>query len=554
MKRAWWKEAVVYQIYPRSFYDSDGDGVGELRGIISKLDYLAYLGIDVVWLCPVYQSPNDDNGYDISDYYQIMKEFGTMSDFDDLLDGLHKRGIKLIMDLVVNHTSDEHPWFIESRSSRDNPKRDFYIWRQGKNGREPNNWRSYFTKSAWEFDEKTGEYYLHLFSKKQPDLNWRNPEVRAEIYKMMTWWLEKGIDGFRMDVINLLVKAEGFPDAPPLAENEDEYVFAEYLYANQPGIHEIIKEMNQKVLSRYDIMTVGETLAVTPEIGALYVKEDRGKLNMIFHFEAVGLGGENWDLLKFKNVWQKWYKALKEKSWNSIYLGNHDQPRQVTRFGNDGEYCMESAKLLAVLILTLPGTPFIYQGDEIGMTNVSFPSIEDYRDIETINRFRERVEKGQDPAEALRQIQPRSRDNARTPMQWNTTKNAGFTTGEPWIKVNPNFMQINVENEQKNPDSILNFYRKLICLRKKNPVFVYGDFTVIDENNPTIFAYTRSFEKDTLFVLLNFSSQEQMFQLPDEIRNDRWQLLMANYKHNGEHEGFRIRLLPWEARIYLSRG
>ncbi|HHZ19195.1 MAG TPA: alpha-glucosidase [Firmicutes bacterium] len=550
MNRTWWKEAVVYQVYPRSFYDTDGDGIGDLRGIIEKLDYIKELGVDVIWLNPVYQSPNDDNGYDISDYYAIMTEFGTMADFEELLAEAHRRDLRIIMDLVVNHTSDEHPWFIESRSSKDNPKRDFYIWRPPRNGREPNNWRSFFSPFAWEWDEATGEYYLHLFSKKQPDLNWKNPLVRQEIYKMMRWWLDKGIDGFRMDVINMLAKAPGLPDAPVKPGQEGDYVFAGALYANQPGIHEILQEMHREVLSNYDIMTVGETCFTTPEMAALYVNADRKELNMIFQFEFLEVGTfYPWDLVKFKEIWGRWIKMLSRDGWNSIYLGNHDQPRQVSRFGNDGPYWAPAAKLLATFTHTLPGTPFIYQGEEIGMTNVAFPSIEDYRDIETINRYDELVKQGLSPAEALAKLQPRSRDNARTPMQWSAEPNAGFTSGTPWIKVNPNYTAINVADQLHDEDSVLNYYKKLLRLRRANPVFVYGDYSPVAESDPNIFAYYRSLDDQRVLVILNFSSSYQRFELPGAREKV---LLLGNYGDTGPAVGYgdQVDLRPWEARIY----
>ncbi|AZR72972.1 glucohydrolase [Anoxybacter fermentans] len=553
MERKWWKEAVVYQIYPRSFYDSNGDGIGDLRGIIQKLDYIKDLGVDVIWLCPIYKSPNADNGYDISDYYDIMDEFGTMEDFDELLSEVHKRGMKLIMDLVINHTSDEHPWFIESRSSKDNPKRDYYIWRPPRDGKEPNNWRSFFHGSAWEWDEKTGEYYLHLFAKKQPDLNWKNPEVKKEIFKMIKWWLDKGIDGFRMDVINLIGKAEGLPDGKN-KDNFDDYVMAPEHWANQPLVHEVLHEMNRQILSKYDIMTVGETPFVTPEIGALYVNEDREELNMIFQFEHMDLPDfKDSNLLKFKKIQKKWYEALKEKGWNSQYLNNHDQPRQVSRFGDDQNYRKESAKLLATMLLTLPGTPYIYQGEEIGMTNVKFSSIEEYNDIDTVNYYHEEVAKGRDPEEVLKELMPKSRDNARTPVQWTAGKNAGFTTGTPWLKVNPNYKQINVEEAQKDPDSVLNYYKKLIRLRKReeNLALIYGNYIPLFEDHEKIYSYIRQLDNDRFLIILNFSKEKLNFTL-DEIPYKDYQLLIANYPVQDEKLE-QIKLRPYEARIYRLR-
>jgi oligo-1,6-glucosidase len=550
MQQRWWKEVVVYQVYPRSFYDSNGDGIGDLRGIINKLDYIKDLGVDVIWLNPVYKSPNDDNGYDISDYYQIMPEFGSMDDFTELLSGVHRRKLKLIMDLVVNHTSDEHPWFVESRSSKDNPKRDYYIWRPAKNGKEPNNWRSHFTKSAWELDEQTGEYYLHLFSKKQPDLNWQNPEVRAEVYKMMRWWLDQGIDGFRMDVINCLAKAPGLPDACPV---DQEFVFGGALYANQPGIHEIIHEMNREVLSKYDVMTVGEIGSVTPEEGKLYTGKDRDELNMVFQFEIVEQETDL-DLPVFKRIWGKWYEGLKEDGWNSIYLNNHDQPRQVSRFGNDGGYRVESAKLLATLTHTLQGTPYIYQGEEIGMTNVHFATIDDYRDIALFNQYQEKMAAGYSPEQALALLRSRSRDNSRTPMQWDNSPNAGFTAGIPWIQLNPNYREIHVTQAERDPDSVLNYYKKLHRIRKENPVLIYGDYRCLDLESKVVYPYIRCLDQDQVLVILNFSSEEQLYPLPQEVMESSYDLLLTNYPvdpgFEACHRDGELKLRPWEAKVY----
>ncbi|ADL08476.1 glycoside hydrolase family 13 protein [Thermosediminibacter oceani] len=553
MNRKWWKEAVVYQIYPRSFYDSNGDGIGDLRGIIQKLDYLKELGVDAIWLNPVYKSPNADNGYDVSDYYDIMDEFGTMADFDELLQEAHRRGMKLIMDLVVNHTSDEHKWFIESRSSKHSPYRDYYIWREGQNGREPNNWVSIFGGPAWEYDERTGEYYLHLFAVKQPDLNWENPRLRKEIYEMINWWLKKGIDGFRLDAINLISKVEGLPDDP---NPQGERFPGSRFYLNGPKVHDYLHEMYREAFSKYDIMTVGEIPGVTPEIGRLYVDEDREELNMIIHFELMdldcGSGGKwdvvPWKLTDFKKIMYNWYKGLKYKGWVALYLNNHDQPRMVSRFGNDGRYRVQSAKMLATLLHTWQGTPFIYQGEEIGMTNVAFDSIEDYRDIETLNWYNEKVKGGYDPERLMKAIHARSRDNARTPMQWNSGPNAGFTTGIPWIKVNPNYREINVENALKDPDSVFYYYKKLIELRKKHPAIVYGDVNMILEDDENIFAYTRTLDDDKLLVVLNFFENEVEFVLSDEVEFRDYKLLLSNYPVEGDLK--RTILKPYEARVY----
>ncbi|MDI3310398.1 MAG: alpha-glucosidase [Thermoanaerobacterium sp.] len=554
MQKKWWKEAVVYQIYPRSFYDSNGDGIGDLQGIIAKLDYLKELGIDVIWLNPIYKSPNADNGYDISDYYDIMDEFGTMSDFDELLSQTHKRGMKVVMDLVVNHTSDEHKWFLESRKSKDNPYREFYFWKKGKNGRPPNNWTSFFSGSAWEYDPLTDEYYLHLFAVKQPDLNWNNPKVRQEIYKMMKWWLDKGIDGFRMDVINLISKVEGLPDDVE-GEKHGGLVGAKY-YASGPKVHQYLQEMNKEVLSKYGIMTVGETPFVTPEIAKLYVENDRSELNMLFHFELMDIdcGNSKWDikpwkLTDFKKIMYKWYLTLKDKGWNSLYLNNHDQPRMVSRFGNDKKYREKSAKLLATLLHTWQGTPYIYQGEEIGMTNCKFESIEEFKDVETLNWYNEMKKQGKSDDELLGILNKRSRDHARTPMQWDDTKNAGFTTGIPWIKVNPNYKEINVKKALNDKNSIFYYYKKLIELRKKFPVIVYGDIAMLYEDNEKIFAYTRSYDHQGLLVVLNFSEDNVDFAAPKEIFTHSPQLLISNYPVDDNIQE-KIILKPYEARVY----
>jgi len=559
MDRKWWKDAVVYQIFPSSFCDSDGDGIGDLNGIISKLDYIKDIGFNVIWLCPIYKSPNDDSGYDISDYCDIMNEFGSMEDFNRLLEGVHVRNMKLIMDMVVNHTSDVHPWFVESRSSKNNPKRDYYIWREGKKGREPNNWSSYFSPSVWEYDKNTGEYYFHLFSRKQPDLNWNNCKVREEIYNIMRFWLDKGIDGFRMDAVNLILKAAGFPDSEKAHTTADGYVFDEDLYSNQPGIHEILREMNGKVLSKYDIMTVGETLNVTPEIAAQYVNEDRNELNMVCQFELMMLDAGPrwkwdvipWKLTDFKKIVTHWQIGVHEKGWTSFYLSNHDQPRMVSRFGNDKKYRKESAKMLATLLLTLQGTPFIYQGEEIGMINVRFSSIEDYRDLEIFNYYNEAVNKyGLEAKKAMESIYKKGRDNQRTPMQWNSKKNAGFTGGKPWIKVNPNYKKINVRQSVKDPNSILNYYNILISLRKEYPVFVYGDYNLLLKEDEQIYAYTRTLCDEKLLVILNFSCEYGWFSLPCDIEPGPKKLLISNYEVEKDKELNNTRLRPYEARVY----
>ncbi|NLU52432.1 MAG: alpha-glucosidase [Clostridiaceae bacterium] len=545
MTKKWWKEAVVYQIYPRSFKDSNGDGIGDLRGIIEKLDYLKELGIDVIWLNPCYASPNDDNGYDISDYYQVMPEFGTMEDFDELLAEAHKRGIKIVMDLVVNHSSDEHKWFIESRSSKDNPYRDYYIWRDPRDGKEPNNWGSFFSPSAWEYDEKTGQYYLHLFSKKQPDLNWEHEPLRQEVYKMMNFWFDKGIDGFRMDVINLIKKPIGLPDSKLPHNTAEGYVFDPDLYANNPGLLEFLQEMNRNVMSKYDCMTVGETVNVTPEIALNYVKEENKALNMVFHFEIMEIK-ENFDLVRFKEIQQKWYDGVMKKGgWNSQYLNNHDQPRQVSIFGNDKEYRLESAKLLGTMLHTLPGTPYIYQGEEIGMTNCQFTSIDEFNDIHARYLYSQMLKKGTSSEEALSWLNNYSREHARTPMHWDNTENAGFTTGKPWLKINPNYHKINVKDALKDPNSVFYHYKKLIALRKANEVMVYGDFHDLTPTHKEIFAYTRSLNGVEWLIALNFTSDNKELDLGRSVEG---KVVLSNYP-DYLGKGQTLNLRPYEAVI-----
>ncbi|AND39103.1 MULTISPECIES: glycoside hydrolase family 13 protein [Cytobacillus] len=555
MKKQWWKESVVYQIYPRSFMDSNGDGIGDLQGIISRLDYLKELGIDVVWLSPVYKSPNDDNGYDISDYQDIMSEFGTMEDWEELLGEMHKREIKLIMDLVVNHSSDEHIWFAESRKSKDNPFRDYYIWREGRNGKEPNNWGSNFGGSAWKLDDKTGEYYLHLFSKKQPDLNWDNPKLRNEIYDMMTWWLEKGIDGFRMDVVNFISKVEGLPDDEPKPGKK--YASGSKYYRNGPRIHEYLREMNEKALAKFNVMTVGEMPGVTPEWARQYTGESRNELNMVFQFEHVSLdNGPNgkWDLkpldlCDLKLNLTKWQNELDKAGWNSLYFNNHDQPRSVSRFGNDGEYREKSAKMLATLLHMMKGTPYVYQGEEIGMTNVRFSSVEEYRDIETLNFYKEALNDGWTEDKALESIYAKGRDNARTPMQWDSSEHGGFSDGTPWIKVNPNYKDINVEKAMKDPDSVFHYYKKLIELRKKNEIIVYGRYNLILDQHPEVYAYTRTLGNQILLVLCNFYGGNPEVEPPAYIQEKKFEALIGNYKDIQINRTIKLR--PYEAQVLL---
>ena len=550
MKKAWWKEAVVYQIYPRSFCDSNGDGIGDLNGITSKLDYLKELGIDVIWLSPVYKSPNDDNGYDISDYEDIMTEFGNMDDFDKMLAAAHERGIKIVMDLVVNHTSDEHPWFVESRSSKDNPKRDYYIWKEGKNGKEPNNWGSAFSGPAWKYDEKTDMYYLHLFSVKQPDLNWENPKVRKEVFDMMTRWCEKGIDGFRMDVISLISKPEGFPDAKVVGLYGDMNICA-----NGPKVHDYLKEMNEKVLSKFDIMTVGETAGVTLDEAKKYANSEGSELNMVFQFEHMGLDGEGdfkWStkhipLVPLKENLTKWQLGLDEVAWNSLYFCNHDQPRIVSRLGDDSDEFREvSAKCIATCLHMMQGTPYVYQGEELGMTNTVFKSVDDFRDLESINAYRELIESGLYTKEDMfPKIAHKSRDNARTPMQWDASDNAGFTTGTPWIAVNPNYKKINVEDQLKREDSVFHYYQKLIRLRKENEIIVYGNYELLLPEDENIFAYVRTLDNQKLLVVCNFSKSEQKF---DFQGYENAKVLISNYNRDDREDGI---LKPYEATVLL---
>lgn len=523
MNKTWWKEAVVYQIYPRSFMDSNGDGIGDIQGIISRLDYLKYLGIDVIWLSPVYQSPNDDNGYDISDYQAIMDEFGTMEDFDELLAKAHERGIRIVMDLVVNHTSDEHKWFMESRKSRNNPYRDYYIWREGKDSQTPpNNWGACFGGSAWQYDEETSMYYLHLFSKKQPDLNWDNPNVRKEIFDMMTWWCDKGIDGFRMDVISMISKTSEMPDGEVNGLYGDFGPFC----VHGPNVHKYLQEMNEKVLSKYDIMTVGETAGVTPEQAKLYAGENAHELNMVFQFEHVESDGKygKWTdqkmpLTTLKKILSRWQTELYDKAWNSLFWDNHDQPRAVSRFGDDRpQYREISAKMLATCLHMLQGTPYIYQGEELGMTNYPFKNPGDFRDIESINAYQEWCVDGPISHDTFWPcLTFKSRDNARTPVQWDDSAQAGFTTGTPWIAVNPNYKEINAKAETANPDSVFHYYKKLIALRKQNPIMVYGKYEALLEDCEELFVYTRTYQNEKLLVVCSFCDHETVFTIPDEF-------------------------------------
>lgn len=559
MTKKWWKEGVVYQIYPRSYKDSTGNGVGDLRGIISKLDYIKNLGVNIIWLNPIYKSPNDDNGYDISDYEEIMEEFGSMADFEELLSGLHKRGIKLIMDLVVNHSSDEHRWFEYSRKSKDNPYRDYYIWKNPKISDDgkispPNNWSSVFSGSAWEYDKETSQYYLHLFSKKQPDLNWDHKPLREEIYSMMNRWFDKGVDGFRMDVINMISKYPEFNDYDNnLAWLENK------TFMNGPNLHNYLKEMNEKSLSKYDVMTVGECFGLPLEEGKKMAGEKSGELSMVFQMEHVELGsgpGGKWDIVPWKltdmkKIFLKWYQAMEEcGGWNSVFLMNHDQPRSVSKFGNDGKYREVSAKMLAVMKMTLKGTPYIYQGEEIGMTNIRIDDVNDYRDIEILNHYKEAIERGENHEKLIKGYNIKGRDNARTPMQWDSSENAGFTKGTSWLKVNPNFKEINVEASEKDNNSILNFYRSMIKIRSENQALLYGTFTIHDMENEDIFSYFREDENDCFFIMLNFLDNETVLNLPERIKNKKVPVTTGNYINNGKIQlSAEYKLNPYEAIV-----
>ena len=553
MEKRWWKESVVYQIYPRSFCDSNGDGIGDLNGITGKLDYLKELGVDVIWLSPVYKSPNDDNGYDISDYQAIMDEFGTMEDFDRMLATAHEKGIKIMMDLVVNHTSDEHKWFIESRKSTDNPYRDYYIWRPAKeDGSLPNNWGSCFSGPAWEYDKTTDMYFLHLFSKKQPDLNWDNPVVRQEVFDMMNWWLKKGVDGFRMDVISLISKEPGLPDKEPGINGYATFNVS----ANGPHVHEYLQEMRQKALNNADTITVGECSGVTLEEAKKYARSDEKELNMVFQFEHMDVDSDEkagkWttrkmDLRDLKKILTRWQKGLQDIAWNSLYWENHDQPRSVSRFGNDSdEYREISAKMLATCIHMMQGTPYVYQGEELGMTNCPFNTLDNFRDLESINAFHELTEQGKMTEEdMMAAISYKGRDNARTPMQWDDSAYAGFSTANPWIKVNPNYTKINAKDQVNREDSVFKYYQKLIKLRHESELIVYGTYDLILDDDKDIYAYIRTLGDEKLIVYCNFSENTREVEIPEEFVNGK--VLISNYSDAKANQ--KITLRPYEAIV-----
>lgn len=558
MEKTWWKESVVYQIYPRSFCDSNGDGIGDLNGITSKLEYLKELGIGVIWLSPVYQSPNVDNGYDISDYQGIMEEFGTMEDYDRMLNHAHELGIKIVMDLVVNHTSDQHPWFVESRKSKDNPYHDYYLWRDGRDGKEPNNWGAVFGGSAWEYEEDKEMYYLHLFAKEQPDLNWDNPQVRKEVFDMMTWWCDKGIDGFRMDVISMISKAPEMPDGPVGKSGYGDFGPS---CVNGPHEHEYLQEMNKTVLSKYDLMTVGECSGVTVEEAKKYASSNGNELSMVFQFEHMGLDeGKNckWcdrkmALIELKQVMSKWQTELEGEAWNSLYWCNHDQPRIVSRLGNDSnEYREVSAKMLGTCLHMMQGTPYVYQGEELGMTNYPFRSLEEFRDVESIHAYEEFTEKGIfTPDDMFAYISYKGRDNARTPMQWDDTEQAGFTTGTPWIGVNPNYKQINARKQIAQEDSVFNYYKKLIGLRKEYEIIVYGSYQLLLPDDKEIYAYLRTLDNQTLLVVCNFTDHNAAFSCPEEVDGKNGEVLISNY--GLEQLKKETTLRPYEAMVLLYK-
>lgn len=548
--KAWWKEAVIYQVYPRSFNDTDGDGIGDLNGITAKLDYLKSLGVDVIWLSPHFDSPNADNGYDIRDYRKVMKEFGTMADFDRMLSEIKKRDMRLIIDLVVNHSSDEHRWFVESRKSKDNHHRDYYIWRDGKDGAPPNNYPSFFGGSAWKKDDATGQYYLHYFANKQPDLNWYNPKVRSEVYDVMRFWLDKGVSGFRMDVIPFISKRDGLPDLAP-----DELAHPEFVYANGPRVHDYLQDMNRQVLSHYDAMTVGEAFGVAFEQAPLFTDARRKELNMIFHFDLVRLDRDgwrkkDWTLPEVKAAYAKIDETGGAHGWNTSFLSNHDNPRAVSHFGDDTpEWRTISAKALATMMLTQRATPFLYQGDELGMTNYPFRGVEDYDDVEVKGQWQDFVETGKVKAEEyLSHLRQTSRDNARTPMQWSAEPNGGFTSGKPWLSVNPNYVDINAASQVGDPESVYNYHRRLIALRRQTPALIYGEYRDIDPSNAKVFAYTRTLGEKSYLVLINFTREKLSYELPNGLKVAST-ALDSGVGQPIESGATSVLLHPWQATI-----
>ncbi|MCR6097423.1 alpha-glucosidase [Salipaludibacillus agaradhaerens] len=554
MGKVWWKEGVGYQVYPRSFQDSNGDGFGDLQGIVQRLDYLKDLGIDFIWLSPMYKSPLDDNGYDISDYQEILEEFGTMGDFDALLNEVHARGMRLIIDLVLNHTSDEHPWFIESRQSKENDKRDWYIWRDGRDGKEPNNWESIFGGSAWEFNEQTNDYFLHVFSKKQPDLNWENPEVRETLYDTVNWWLKKGIDGFRIDAISHIKKRPGLPDMPH--EGDKKYVPSFDMHMNQEGIMAFLQEFRDKTYGQYpNAMTVGEANGVTVEEAPQWAGDD-GVMDMVFQFEHLDLwdqeGKKGLDVVAVKKALTRWQKALEHDGWNALFIENHDKARVVSTWGNDTDYWRESATSLAAMYFLMKGTPYIYQGQEIGMTNGYFTDIEDYDDVAAKNLYREQTAAGMPAKDVLKLLARTSRDNSRTPMQWSADSNAGFTEGTPWLKVNPNFKKVNVANQLEDEQSILHFYKKLIQLKKNYALFPYGSYDLLLEDDKQIIAYKRQLNDKIAVIISNLSPSEAEWRSKDNnLTLTSEGLVLANYDVTPHGALTSFKLKPYEARVYI---
>lgn len=557
LDRQWWKEGIVYQIYPRSFQDTSGNGIGDLRGIIKRLDYIKSLGVDIIWLNPVYESPNDDNGYDISDYRKIMEEFGTMNDFDELMAGMKARGLRLVMDLVVNHSSDEHQWFQESRKSRENPYRDYYHWWPAEKGVPPKRWSFFDVESnAWKYDETTHAYYLHCFSEKQPDLKWENPKLREEVYEVMRFWFDKGVDGFRMDVISFISKDTDFPELPEKYNGE----FIPF-YANGPKLHDYLHEMNQQVLSQYDVMTVGEAPGVYIDQALQFVNEDRKELNMFFHFDLMSLDREPgetfmmkkepWKLSEFKRIHSDWDAIFSEKGWGSMYLNNHDFPRSVSRWGNDTKaHWHHSATMLQTFLLTMRGTPYFYYGEEIGMTNIRFDQLSDYRDINTINRAETLRQQGGDLSEFIENEKDASRDNARTPMQWDTSEHAGFSSKDPWIKVNANYMEgINVAQQEADTDSVLNYFRRMVQLRKDHLPLIYGDYELLLPENEQVYAYLRSLGSERYLVLLGFSDEKTSVHLTG-LQGTRATLLISNDAAEPLVESGTFDMLPYQASVY----
>ena len=555
MVKKWWQEAIIYQIYCKSFCDTNGDGIGDLKGVLSKLPQIKELGATCIWFNPLYKSPQVDNGYDISDYQDIDPAYGTLEDFKKVLDTAHSMGMRVIMDLVLNHTSDEHKWFRESRKSKDNPYRNYYVWRAPRNGKEPNNWGNYFYEgrgSAWQFDELTGEYYLHNYSYKMPDVNWEYEPLRQEMYKMMRWWLDLGVDGFRLDAINRLKKPEGLPDskmppAPPVGIYG--YVVDRAICTNVPGIHELLREINKNVWSQYDMMTVGECGNLSSDGALDYICQSNHEIDTLFHFE-IGKNPRIITVNEYKETQQRWIDLMKHNAWITQFLSNHDTPRQVSRFGNDQEYRVPSAKLLATLIHTMPGTPYIYQGEEIGMTNVYFDTIDDYNERYTVGKYNTMIEAGVSPEEALGKLRDMSRDNVRTPYQWDASPNAGFTTGKPWIKVNPRYPEINYAADRASKDSIFDYYKKLTALRKTHPAIVDGKFRFLLFEHPQVVMFLRECARETLLIIANFSNDKVQIELPKDVTDYRWTRLVTNLENLAPSVSGRDAWQPWEAEIY----